>query len=222
MSELGVLFNKIQNSTVAPRKYFQRAEALLVNDPDQFIEDLLCFLPRCLSVPKQESSIERLLQFITKFASSTTTQVTRDGEKIPFCCFLLEQTATFTTVADKTIRGRSCQFIGDLLRSLPETCDLRYQFELSPSYKISDDIWRTLQAALVARTIDKIVSVRVAAVNALERLQTAEEEDDFVVQAMCRVLKSDPSKYGAKNMLANHAEKYGNRSLGLSFYRPAL
>lgn len=126
MTDLGVLFNKAQKNTSCHRKCLQKAETLFAEDPDQFIDDFMCFLPRCLSVPKQEPSIERLLQFVIKFVASTTVCVERKGsEKVPFWSFFLEQTVTFTTVADKSIRCRSCQVIGDILRSLPPESEIR-------------------------------------------------------------------------------------------------
>lgn len=55
-------------------------------------------------------------------------------------------------------------------------------------------MWESLQTSLVTRTKDKIVSVRTAAVHALERLQ-GEEDDDLVVEELLRALKTDISKY---------------------------
>lgn len=72
------------------------------------------------------------------------------------------------------------------------------------------------------RTFDKIVSVRVAAVNALERLQTADEEDEFVVQGLCRVLKSDPSKYDLSGFIFSPVGKYEGLYWGRSFCLPVL
>lgn len=127
MAELGVLFNKAQKTITSHTTCCEKAEALILEDPEKFVEDFFCFLPVCLSVPKQEPSIGRLLQFIVRFATTTTGTVEGPNgqQNVPFWSYLLEQLVHYTTVQDKSIRWRSCSLVGDILRQLPEDCEIR-------------------------------------------------------------------------------------------------
>lgn len=123
MTELGAIFNKAQKTIAAHTKCCEKAEALLAEDTDQFVEDFFCFLPVCLSVPKQEPSIARLLQFVVRLATTTKQLVpSRNGQEVPFWCLLLERLVQYSTVLEKSIRWRSCSLIADVLRQLdPES-----------------------------------------------------------------------------------------------------
>lgn len=135
MTSLGTIFNKAQETVASHPKCCQRAQTLAEEDTDQFVEDFFCFLPHCLSVPKQEPSVTRLLQFVVKFATTTSAQVeSTPGEYIPFWDYLLHQLVAYTTVSDKSIRWRTCNLIGDMLKSLPAHCEMRCVTSLIASY----------------------------------------------------------------------------------------
>ncbi len=60
---------------------------------------------------------------------------------------------------DKAIRYRVCQFIAGIMGELKEDMD------------INDELWEELQTVLLARTKDKIATVRGMAARAMVRLQ---------------------------------------------------
>ncbi len=60
---------------------------------------------------------------------------------------------------DKTVRMRVCQVISNILKELDEDME------------IEDELWQSLQSALLMRSRDKIANVRVEAAKGLTRLQ---------------------------------------------------
>lgn len=127
-----------------------------------------------LVVTKKEPTVEKVINFISDFLASSNS-----SELIFARCMthLLER----TTASDKTVRFRACQIISNVLANMPVEAE------------ISDELWDSLISHLTPRLRDKNLNVRIWAVKAVERIQNPDDDKDFIMGELIRLMKSDPS-----------------------------
>jgi hypothetical protein len=64
--------------------------------------------------------VERLIQFITSFA----TTVTNEGGNEEFALFLISYLLEYSNVKEKAVRFRSCQLTSGIINSLNEEAEI--------------------------------------------------------------------------------------------------
>ena len=173
------LFDECQKSFAVHKKCSAVMRQLKNGNEDAFREAFLVCLDRILLVFKRGATIERLVQFVIKFATNAEEE---DGADDGFDVFLLEYLVGKANAKDKAVRFRVCQIIAGLLKGLGDDAE------------ISDEVWEDIVDKMVERANDKIAAVRVQAVHALNRLQDPQDPDDHVTALYVRLLNSSTCK----------------------------
>lgn len=132
-----------------------------------FIECLKCALVH----GERETTVNLCLDFAAKFATSFELE-NEDPEAVchPFYEGLFEFLIANHNVRSQSVRFRVCQFINRLLE------------ELSESASISAELFDKIYDAMLERIQDRIASVRVQAVVALQRLQDPTNKECPVIK----------------------------------------
>merc|ERR1740128_178700 len=130
---------------------------------------------------QRENSINLCLDFIAKFAASYEVgNEDPDESGHPFYEGLFDFLLVNHNVKSQSVRFRVCQFINRLLD------------QHSESASINGDLFDRIYEAMVERVQDRIASVRVQAVIALQRLQDPTNKECPVIKALVFHLERDP------------------------------
>ncbi|EDO49280.1 predicted protein, partial [Nematostella vectensis] len=163
---------------------------------DDFRETFLKHLTHAMIVFKREPAVERIMEFVAKYATARIHYVA--PEKVDECeitshflryvfMFLLECHDS----RDKAVRFRTCQLINKLLNSMDDEAS------------IEDDIADKIFDCMLVRLKDKIPVIRVQAVLALARLQDPSDEDCPIIASYLQLLSTDSSADVRRTVLAN-------------------
>jgi condensin complex subunit 3 len=182
------LFDECQKSFTVHKKCCAMMRRLKNDNEEEFRKAFLLCFDRILVVFKRGPTIERLVQFVIKFATNAEEE---DGADDGFDVFLLEYLVQRANAKDKAVRFRVCQITAGLLKGLGDDAE------------ISDEVWDDIVEKMVDRADDKVAAVRVQAVHALNRLQNPQDAEDHVTSLYVRLLNSDTCKDVRKAVLSN-------------------
>ncbi|EDV20086.1 uncharacterized protein TRIADDRAFT_32599, partial [Trichoplax adhaerens] len=165
-----------------------------------FCQDFVAALRHILIVFKQEAAVERLIDFIARFATETVGDYENDDDQTAiqersnqFMIFLLQFLLSINQAQDRGIRYRSCQLVCKLLNNLSEDA------------QIDDDLYNLIYEAMLERLYDKVPAVRIQAVRAVARLQDPTDEDCIVIKKYIELISKDSSAEVRRAVLANIA-----------------
>src|SRR5690625_5141360 len=122
---LTTLLDECQHSFGAHRRALRELTKLHVENNKAFHREFISQLNRILVIFQREPSVERIIQFLVKFATSTEGKGANDTD---FVTFLLHYLLDICDAKEKAARFRSCQFIGGILNTLNEEAEIEYIF----------------------------------------------------------------------------------------------
>lgn len=169
------IFDNAQKAVAHHRQGVQKLSKLFDNTEqmkDNFDSLFICY-DQILQYGKKEPVAERVAKFFASFVGQANETI------LGMCIAYLVQRST---VADKTVRFRSCQTISMILSSMDSDAE------------ISDNVWNVLIDAVMPRFKDKCAVTRTWAVKCATRLQDPTDPEDAIVNEMLTLLTSDPSK----------------------------
>lgn len=195
---VGSAFADAQRSYATHARASRALLAAFQKSPEAFLDAFVHCLNRALVVFSREPAVERIISFVAAFAAenSATDEQCQDGDPVSghgkdanptprtgnFSSLVLHYLMDQTTAASKAVRFRTCQTLAAALNALPENAAL------------DDNLWDSLQDALLERATDKVPRVRAAAAAALCRLQTSGVlEEDPVASMLLSMLSTDSS-----------------------------
>ncbi|KAL3865140.1 hypothetical protein ACJMK2_006761 [Sinanodonta woodiana] len=159
------------------------------------------YLKYPMVVYKREPAVERVVDFIAKFATAVKkNEGEGDGEEenetrdevegnillIELFDFLLKH----HSARERAVRFRCCQMVNKLLSSLGEHA------------QIDDKLYERLYECMLERLKDKCPNVRLQAIQAMSRLQDPTDENCPVIKAYLFLLNCDPNPDVRKAVLS--------------------
>lgn len=196
------LFNEAQSQRSSRKSVILLRQAFLKSDPEEFTTLFLDCLNRALVCRKSDSNGDRVLKFVAHFVSVLESSE-EEGSVLfgDLTTSIIEHLLRGIESKEKCVRYRVCQLFAYLMTS-----------GLS---EIDEDLFETLQNALIKRVRDRESSVRVQAVIALSRFQApaedGEDEDEEsenegatkVTEVLLHLLSHDPSAEVRRAVLHN-------------------
>lgn len=179
---IGELFNDAARTAASHSRSVTVLKKLIDQDAEQVVVEVVRAVNRLLVVSKREASVDRVVQFLCLCS--------REPEVSLVTFAIVAYVLGHTEAADKTVRWRSMQLVAALIASLSEDVD------------VSDELFAQIADAALARTKDKNNLTRVAAVQAIARLQDLSDPNDQVVTTYLHMLGSDSSKEVRRAILA--------------------
>lgn len=167
------IFNNSQQSAADHPKLVKTLRKVYdqFENQDAFLQHFInCF--KCALVHgERETAVNLCLDFAAKFATSFELgNEDPDAACHPFYEGLFEFLLSHHNVKSQAVRFRVCQFINRLLE------------ELSESASINAELFDKIYDAMLERIQDRIASVRVQAVVALQRLQDPTNKECPVIK----------------------------------------
>lgn len=195
------LFHEAQSQRLSRKNVILLRQAYQKSDPEDFTALFLNCLNRALVCRKSDSNGDRVLKFVAHFVSLLESPDTDESEAFgELTTSIIQHLLRGIESKDKNVRYRVCQLFAFLMTS-----------GLS---EIDEDLFETLQNALIKRIRDRESNVRVQAVIALSRFQAPpeDEEDDEesedesatkVTEVLLHLLSHDPSPEVRRAVLHN-------------------
>ncbi|ORZ21729.1 nuclear condensing complex subunit [Lobosporangium transversale] len=196
--------NHRKNAVMLRKIQEQCAEIAAEKGEEAFNKEFIRNLNVVLAIKKREPAADRVIQFVSSFilctrekdmAAEAANEDEEGAEGISsrFVEYLMHHLLKGVRVKEKLVRLRSCQLIALSINSLGA---------------IDDDLYTQLKESLMERIRDKEAAVRVQAVFALSKLQTAEEDTEGgdgenVVQKLLDLMQHDPSAEVRRSALFN-------------------
>lgn len=180
---IGGIFSKSQLSAADHNKFIKHLKKIYdaEEDNDEFLSNFIDCLKVALVHGERENSVNLVLDFAAKFAASFEIGNENPEDSChPFYEGLFDFLLNNHNVKSQAVRFRVCQFINRLLD------------ELNESASINSDLFDRIYEAMLERVQDRIASVRVQAVIALQRLQDPTNKDCPVIKALVFHLERDP------------------------------
>ncbi|XVF71042.1 hypothetical protein PTKIN_Ptkin12aG0003000 [Pterospermum kingtungense] len=117
-------------------------------------------------VLKRTASVERVVRFVSAFASARDPNDASDSDEFleEFMKFLL----VGAKAANKTARFRACQIISEIILRLPDDSE------------VSNEVWDEVIELMKLRVVDKVPLIRTLAVRALSRFVNDSENSDIL------------------------------------------
>lgn len=143
---------------------------------------------------KQNSSVQRIIQFTAKLVQSLTTS----GDDDEAGDFLLNSLCKASGSSSKVVRLRSVQVIVAVL-------DLLSDDVAGEGFELDESVFGTLVECMTRRARDRNAAVRLEAILALSRLQNPEDREDPVIELFIHSMEVDPSPFVRKAVLLNIA-----------------
>ena len=110
-------FNKAQKTASSHVSCLETLRNLMKKDSKLFLDNFFQIMKPALLHFKNESYVERIIQFIIKFAS------TSDEKPEKFCCELILKLLPLTNCKEKAIRFRTCKIISGIISELPDEAE---------------------------------------------------------------------------------------------------
>jgi len=169
------IFNKSQHSAADHPKLAKNLRKVYdqCNSQEEFLTTFIDCLKRVLIHGERESSVNFCLDFAAKFAASFEVG-NEDSEESchPFYMGLFQFLLKNHNVKSQAVRFRVCQFINRIFD------------DLSESASINADLFDEIYDAMLERIQDRIASVRVQAVIALQRLQDPSNKECPIIKVI--------------------------------------
>lgn len=175
------VFNKSQKSAADHPKLVKILRKVYnqFEDQDLFLTHFINCLKCALIHGERETAVNLCLDFAAKFATSFEEENEEfDTVCHPFYEGLFDFLLSHHNVRSQAVRFRVCQFINHLLE------------ELSESASINAELFEKIYEAMLERVQDRIASVRVQAVIALQRLQDPSNKDCDVIKVRGNILST--------------------------------
>ncbi|XP_078266980.1 condensin complex subunit 3 [Rhinoraja longicauda] len=147
-----------------------------------FHEDFINLLKYPMTIYKREPAVERVIEFVAKFAISFKQPVDEeesDEDENSFLQFLFQFLLKSHSASSHSVRFRACQLINRLLGGMSENA------------QIDDELYDCIYDAMLVRLKDKFPNVRIQAVLALARLQDPNDENCPVINAFLYLIECD-------------------------------
>uniref|UniRef100_UPI00398E89FD condensin complex subunit 3 isoform X2 n=1 Tax=Pristiophorus japonicus TaxID=55135 RepID=UPI00398E89FD len=150
-------------------------------DKNTFHGEFINLLKYPMTIYKREPAVERMIEFVAKFATSLEEPVDEesDEEENPFMLFLFHFLLQSHSACSHSVRFRACQLINKLLGSMSENA------------QIDDELYDRIYEAMLVRLKDKFPNVRIQAVLALARLQDPTDDKCPVIDAYLYLIECD-------------------------------
>ncbi|XP_053406509.1 condensin complex subunit 3-like [Mercenaria mercenaria] len=163
---------------------------------EAFWSEFQHYLKYAMIVFKREPAVERMIDFVAKFAPTLCKKVSEKGGDQEGDDTLLDEDSvadnrllqemfdfllTSHSARERGVRFRCCQLINKLLTNLGEDA------------QIDDDLYDRLYECMLERLKDKCPMVRYHAVLAMARLQDPADENCPVIKAYLFLLNCDPN-----------------------------
>ena len=179
LSTVTQCFDAAQKSFATHRKCTEALAKLRETDPESFDNEFFSCVCCILPVGKREPAIERLVEFVVKFATQHGGEAETDDD---FVQGLVSRLLPLTSASDKSVRSRATQLVGRVFNSMSEEAE------------VSDELFESVERSMLMRCRDKIPSVRAFAVRALFRLQDPSSRSDEITSELLRLMADDASK----------------------------
>ncbi|XP_068448289.1 condensin complex subunit 3 [Clinocottus analis] len=167
-----------------------------LEDKTLFHEEFIHYLKYAMIVYKREPTVENVIEFVARFATSFQSPPKDDEERPeaeeeeeqqeeeedddhPFLSFLFNFLLESHKASSHAVRFRVCQLINKLLGSMAENA------------QIDDDLFDRIHQAMLVRVTDKFPNVRIQAALAMTRLQQPKDPDCPTISAYMLILEND-------------------------------
>lgn len=124
LATLPMILDQSQRSLALHRRALQAAIRLHEADPTGFTEQFVRLIQPVLLVKKREPSVERVIQFLVLFATSTTIPAIIEDQQVPFCNFFIDFCLSFSNSKNNAVRFRTTQLVAFCLKALPEDFEI--------------------------------------------------------------------------------------------------
>ena len=173
------IFDEAQKSVGVHRVLLRKLINIVENDNGALREESMKIIlrgcvDRVMFVSKKEPAVERIVKFYCNFMinSSTTNETFVKG---------MEHMLMRSLGQDKTVRFRAVQIIATILTDMPSDADL------------DENLWHSLGTIITPRLRDRAPNVRLWAIQAVSRLQNPEDEDNYLIAELLRLMCTDIS-----------------------------
>uniref|UniRef100_A0A671X6A6 Non-SMC condensin I complex, subunit G n=1 Tax=Sparus aurata TaxID=8175 RepID=A0A671X6A6_SPAAU len=168
-----------------------------LEDKTLFHEEFVHYLKYAMIVYKREPTVENVIEFVARFATSFQSPPKTDEEEEqqengeeedeeddeeddhPFLSFIFNFLLESHKANSHAVRFRVCQLINKLLGSMAENA------------QIDDDLFDRIHQAMLVRVTDKFPNVRIQAALAMTRLQQPKDPDCPTINAYMLILEND-------------------------------
>ncbi|XP_038569390.1 condensin complex subunit 3 [Micropterus salmoides] len=169
-----------------------------LEDKTLFHEEFVHYLKYAMIVYKREPSVENVIEFVARFATSFQSppkteeeeeeqqqqeenqeEEDEDEDDHPFLSFIFNFLLESHKASSHAVRFRVCQLINKLLGSMAENA------------QIDDDLFDHIHQAMLVRVTDKFPNVRIQAALAMTRLQQPKDPDCPTINAYMLILEND-------------------------------
>uniref|UniRef100_A0A672FJW0 Nuclear condensin complex subunit 3 C-terminal domain-containing protein n=1 Tax=Salarias fasciatus TaxID=181472 RepID=A0A672FJW0_SALFA len=164
-----------------------------LEDKTLFHEEFVHYLKYAMIVYKREPSVESVIEFVVRFATSFQSPPRAEDEEEeqqeeeeeeeeddhPFLSFIFNFLLESHKVSSHAVRFRVCQLINKLLGSMAENA------------QIDDDLFDRIHQAMLVRVTDKFPNVRIQAALAMTRLQQPKDAECPTINAFMLILEND-------------------------------
>lgn len=183
-TEIAICFNDSQVTAASHRKNslnLQKVQQLHQGESqweEHFFHEFVRHLNNVLSIKRNDDLYNRLMKFITAFISLPAEK--DDGRHERFVENVCRYLFNGVDAKDKHVRTRCCQLISICLSNLNE---------------ISADVWNAFRAKIGERLFDKEHLVRIQAIKAMSKIQSAYIDDNnqiSVLSLLTEILEHDP------------------------------
>lgn len=119
------IFDRAQRNKASHQKGITGLLKLQELSPEQFTEEFMFEIRRCLTVKRKETCVERFIEFIISFAVKTTIPaIVSDTDTKLFVVFLIESFLPLCKASNANVKFWSCYIIAGLLSNFPEDAEL--------------------------------------------------------------------------------------------------
>uniref|UniRef100_A0A672FJW4 Nuclear condensin complex subunit 3 C-terminal domain-containing protein n=1 Tax=Salarias fasciatus TaxID=181472 RepID=A0A672FJW4_SALFA len=150
-----------------------------LEDKTLFHEEFVHYLKYAMIVYKREPSVESVIEFVVRFATSFQSPPREEEDDHPFLSFIFNFLLESHKVSSHAVRFRVCQLINKLLGSMAENA------------QIDDDLFDRIHQAMLVRVTDKFPNVRIQAALAMTRLQQPKDAECPTINAFMLILEND-------------------------------
>lgn len=171
------VFQDAQTSTKHHQSGFKKLNSILTKD----INLLTFILRHCIDqillcsiqATKNDDLAEKLMHFTAAWLSGETSDDVFNNTVLHIC--------RRSQCMDKVVRIRSCQLIATIFKNVNPSREIDVTFAESATKYLSE------------RLRDKITTVRLWAVKAVEKFQNQHDENDIITNELIRIMQSDAS-----------------------------
>ncbi|XP_036972519.1 condensin complex subunit 3 [Acanthopagrus latus] len=174
-----------------------KSRYIKLEDKTLFHEEFGHYLKYAMIVYKREPTVENVIEFVARFATSFQSPPKTDEEEEkqengeeedeeddeeddhPFLSFIFNFLLESHKANSHAVRFRVCQLINKLLGSMAENA------------QIDDDLFDRIHQAMLVRVTDKFPNVRIQAALAMTRLQQPKDPDCPTINAYMLILEND-------------------------------